>query len=107
MSRMMADGLGLHIEHVADGHVDTDVDYLPPANPARPRLSPGQQVMIPAQLWDAVLADVLADRDRARREFALLADVGTVGAVGAARVEQWRAMHPGFAALLDHPVGGA
>lgn len=92
----------LPAELVVGVDVDVDVDYLPPVNPARPRLSPGQQVMIPAQLWDAVRADVLADRDRARGEFELLAPPGSpAGHVGDARVKQWSAMHPGYVALIE------
>lgn len=85
-----------------------DVDYMPPVNPARPRLSPGRQVMIPADLWDAVRADALAQRDLARGESELFrARTTSATTAGDRAVQQWATRNPGLAQLLDHPAGGA
>jgi hypothetical protein len=93
-------------ELVADDSFD--VDYMPPTNPARPRLSPGQQVMVPAQLWDAVRADALSQRDQARGERELFrARSTTATTAGDRAVQQWATRNPGLAQLLDHPTGGA
>jgi hypothetical protein len=60
------------------------------------------------RLIDAARADALCDLDRAKTEYALLAPAGTTEAqIADARVRQWRAMRPGFAALIDYPIGGS
>lgn len=103
---MIAAGLGLDVDQVADGHVD--VDYMPATNPDRPRPADVEMVTVPLWLLVAARADAVSDRDRARDEFALLAPAGSpAGQVGDARVKQWAAMHPGYVALIDYPIGGS
>jgi hypothetical protein len=67
--------------------------------------SPGP--VIPAQLLDAVLADARCQLERARGEYALLAEPGFPASEIAAHAEQqWRAMNPGLSRLLDQHAGG-
>jgi hypothetical protein len=79
-------------------------DYMPPVNPDKPRPAKAP----PPGLLDMVLADAIADRDRARGEYGLLAEPGTAAAtVADAREKQWRAMKPGFALLIDYLTGAS
>lgn len=77
--------------------------FRPAVTPDPAQLSPADS----ARLLAMVLADALADRDRARSEYACLAEPGTPAALIADRREKmWRALKPGFAALIDHLTGG-
>jgi hypothetical protein len=70
----------------------------PPAEPT---------VTIPARLFAAARAEMLADKDRARGEYGMLAPPGSGTAQRAeARERQWRSLHPGYEEFLDWPLGG-
>jgi len=74
---------------------------------AESRVAAGLMTAIPAQLLDAVLADARSQRERARGEYALLAEPGFPVSEIADRAEtQWRAMNPGLSQLLDQCTPG-
>jgi hypothetical protein len=80
----------------------SEIDYMPPVNPDAERT-----VTIPARLFAAVRAEMLADRDRARGEYGMLAPAGSGTAARAeAREQHWRGLHPGYSEFLDWPFGG-
>lgn len=87
------------VDLIADA---TDVDYMPPVNPDAERT-----VTISVRLLGSVFADVISDRDRARGERGLLAPAGSPTAARAdAHETHWRALHPGYAELIDRMHGG-
>lgn len=81
------------------------VDYMPASDWFRPAVTPDRAQPSAAdsdRLLQMVLADAISDRDRARGEYAHLAEPGTSeAAIAEWHEKQWRAMKPGFAALID------